>query len=494
MRLLKNAAAAISQVVISAVFLFILYRFVVKTVGINGLGAWSVAMSTVSASRIGDLGLTASVTRFTSHYSTIGDECKVAAVVTTVGITVTTTLLLLALALSPFLASILNFWLGAAQAQQVLILLPALLISLIFSTIGNVFQSALEGRQNYTQKAVLVCAGNFIFMAFGILLVSTYGIAGMAIAQIIQSLFLAGLGWILIKKTFQISQRSQFRWNSIIFRECIGYGSQVQIGGLALILSDVATKFTLGKFGGLSSVGCFEIATQLVFRIRMLIVSANQVIVPFIARIGPESRARIAGLYLDNFRLLMIFVPPLFGLIIYLTPFITKIWFGTHSHELNITVQSLCIFWGLNLFNVPAYFSNLGRGKVAWNTIGHIWIAITNIALSTALGSVFGYRGVLLGFGISLISGSFLIVFVFQREYNIKLWKNIKNEFYFGTALTASVVGISFLIYFALGHFGEFFRVCLCCAFSLFIAMLFARKSIFLNSMINKIKNGDFVN
>jgi O-antigen/teichoic acid export membrane protein len=49
------------------------------------------------------------------------------------------------------------------------------------------------------------------------------------------------------------------------------------------MLYDPITKALLTKFGGLSLVGYYEMANKLIYQIRSLKVSANQILVPAFA-------------------------------------------------------------------------------------------------------------------------------------------------------------------------------------------------------------------
>lgn len=66
-RLSHNVAANVAQMLIGAALLFALYRYINDTLGAAALGVWSVVLATASASRLADLGLSASVTRFVAR-------------------------------------------------------------------------------------------------------------------------------------------------------------------------------------------------------------------------------------------------------------------------------------------------------------------------------------------------------------------------------------------------------------------------------------------
>ncbi len=62
-QILINALMSIVQIIIISVVLFILYKFLLKTIGVEQLGIWSLVLATTSVSQIANFGLSGSVFR-----------------------------------------------------------------------------------------------------------------------------------------------------------------------------------------------------------------------------------------------------------------------------------------------------------------------------------------------------------------------------------------------------------------------------------------------
>ena len=56
------------QVVLVGISLFILYRFLLRSIGIERMGVWSVVLATTSVANVANLGISASVVRFVAKY------------------------------------------------------------------------------------------------------------------------------------------------------------------------------------------------------------------------------------------------------------------------------------------------------------------------------------------------------------------------------------------------------------------------------------------
>src|ERR1700691_2404856 len=64
LNLRRNSLYAVGEVVISGISLFLLYRKVVNTLGVEALGIWSLVLATTSLGRIADFGAASGLSRF----------------------------------------------------------------------------------------------------------------------------------------------------------------------------------------------------------------------------------------------------------------------------------------------------------------------------------------------------------------------------------------------------------------------------------------------
>ena len=67
-QVLINAGMSLLQIVVMSVVLFILYRFLLRTIGVAELGIWSLVFAATSVTQIANLGLSASVVKFVAKY------------------------------------------------------------------------------------------------------------------------------------------------------------------------------------------------------------------------------------------------------------------------------------------------------------------------------------------------------------------------------------------------------------------------------------------
>lgn len=421
-RLTTNALANVVQALGTAVLLFVLYRYVSMTLGVDQLGVWSVVMASASAARLADLGLGASVTRFVAQSRAQNEISRAAQVVETVVLTLAVLTGFAMLPLYAILVKVVPHLFDQGYLSLALEMLPYALASLWLTFIAAVFQGGLDGCQRMDFRAALLLSGQGLFLALSFLLVPKLGLLGLVWAQIGQGLFLTAAGYILLRHVLPELRGFPTRWNGHLLRSMLGYGVNVQGAAAFMLLLDPVTKALMSRFGGPTATGYFELANQIVIKARTLIVSANQAIVPYIATIADTDLARIGPTYRLNMRILVFATLPALVLLFAGAPTFSWILIGSHETELIALIYLLALAWTGNLIAVPAYFVNLGTGHVGWNTLTHAIIGLLNITLALILGTSFGGQGVAYAYAIALVTGSYFLISGFHRIHRLE-WR-----------------------------------------------------------------------
>jgi O-antigen/teichoic acid export membrane protein len=420
-KIFRNAGAATVQVVVSGLVMFGLYRYLIATLGVERLGIWSVVLATTSASRITELGLTGSVVPFVAKYLAHDDHRNASDTVQTA-----------VLSLGAFVGFVLvatylpSLWilsrvLPAAAIPQADALLPYALASLWITTMSGVFLSALDGCQRTDMRALFNMGSSVLTLLASMLLVPNFGLLGLAYGQLGLAGILLVASWICVKRELTALPCIPFRWNKASFKEMIHYGANFQIITFVAISFDPVTKALLSRFGGLATVGYYEMARSMLYQFRSLLTSPNQVLVPVVAGLQEFEPHRIQNVYRDSYRLQAFLSLPLYAGILSLIPEISRLWIGSYEKTFVLYVLLLTLGWFLNGLINPAYFSNLGIGKLKWNTIAHVLIGALNVLLGVLLGIEFGAIGVVIGWVLALVLGSSVVLIAFHIENRIPL-------------------------------------------------------------------------
>lgn len=451
-RVLINAIMSVVQVVVTGGVLFVLYRFLLDTIGIEQLGIWSVVLATTSVANIANFGLSASVVKFVAKYLARDEEQTVANVIQTSAISVGILTGLVLLIAYPFANWLLSLVIPVANLKDAFSILPYALLSLWIMVLASVFRAGLEGYQRFDLTSMLFMGGAIFYLILSFLLVPVYGLMGLAYAQVAQSSLLLMGTWVMLKQNLPLLPIVPYKWNRKLLREMVGYGLHFQAISISQMLCDPITKALLAKFGGLAMVGFYEMASRMLLQFRMLLVSANQVLVPVIADLQERAPKLIQDVYKDSYRLMLYIALPFYSIIIAFTPLISDIWIGHYEAIFVIFSILLAVNLFINTLSVPAYFSYLGTGDLKWNTLGHVTMAFMNTVLGLILGYFYGGIAVVIAWIFSAITGSLMIAISYCYSYKIRLRELLPRES-LGVALTCLIATFStLLIYYWSNH------------------------------------------
>jgi len=427
----RNVLSNVLQMALGALMSLLLYRYLAHSMGVDKLGVWSVVLATASASRLAGLGFGASVTRFVAKYLASAEPRQAAAVIETGTVTLSVVLAILLPAIHPLLAKLLVHLFEGEYVSDALVLLPYAMFSLWLSITAAVFQSGLDGCQRMDRRAGLMLVGQLLMLVLVYCLVPAFSLVGLAWAQVGRGIFLLLFGWLLLRRCLPHLSRLPLRWRSTAFREMLGYGVNVQIASVFMMLLDPLTKALMVKFGGATAAGYFEIANQLVVRLRGVVINANRAIVPRIAHLNEVLPERLPTIYRENLRLLALITLPCHTLAFAWAGIASLLVLGGRHAEFVFFLQLATVAWGVNVFAAPAYLSNLGTGRVGWNTLAHSLMGGLSGTLGFILGGRFGAAGVAWAYAISLVVGSWLLIAVFHRLHGVS-WRALAPREYTG--------------------------------------------------------------
>jgi O-antigen/teichoic acid export membrane protein len=420
-QVLINAIFSTLQILVISVILFVLYRFLLNTLGVEQLGVWSLVLATTSVTQFANFGLSGSVVKFVAKYIARGEDKNVSKVIQTAVLSVALFVGIILIIGYP----VAKFLLGLVISREFLpsahAILPHTFLAFWFLMITSIFQAGLDGYQRIDLRSLLLMGGAAVHLLLCFILAPRYGLIGVAYARVIQNIMIFLSSWFLLKRFLVLIPIFYYRWDKGIFKEMIGYSISFQTISVTTMFYDPITKGLLSKFGGISMVGFYEMASRMVQQFRSLIVSAIQVLVPAIAELKEKTPEKINSVYLDSYQLLFYLALPLYTFVIVSTPIISELWIGHYERVFNIFATLLSIGWFLNTLNAPAYFVNLGIGELRWNVIGHITIGILNAGLGVFLGAFYDGIGVVIAWACSLALGSSMIYIAYHFKHGVPI-------------------------------------------------------------------------
>ncbi len=441
-----NALTSAAQVVVVGLVYFFLYRFLLHQLGAAMLGIWSLVLATASLATMANLGITAGLVKFVADINAKGQKDGLHTLLFTAFVTISTFFGVLVVLLYFLLVLLLPKIVAHEYLAVAVKMLPYSLFSLFTNEIGSVFTSVLDGFQKNYRKNVIYIASSILMLIAGYWLVPKFGITGMAYAQAGQSIFVATSAFISSLKLINFSSFLRSRWSKAAFKQMFSYGVKFQFISVCQMLYEPTTKALLSKFGGLSLVGFYEMASRLVSQVKSLLVNANQVMVPVIAAAMHNNKEEITKIYKKTFDVIMLICVPLISALIVFAPTVSQLWVGRYEPEFVNSIYLLCVGSFFNILCGPAYFGFMGEGNLGGLLKAHLFMAIANIIFGALAGVWLKGYGIIGMWSIVLASGSILVMKDYHKHNNIQVSQLFPSKtLYLLICMMAAVILIKIL-------------------------------------------------
>ena len=418
-RIAPNAGFAVLQVITTAATLFLLYRYLLSTLGADALGVWSLVAAAASLAAVSSLGLTGGTVRFVSKYLAVGDRAKAGSAAETATISIGATMAVATLLFWPLASWVVALLVPIRWLEEAQELVPFTLAALWLASTAGAVLAGLDGCHRITTRSVVTMATQPLLLVLTVWWVPSLGLKGVATAQLVQYGVWLVLGWILLRRQLPTMSRVPHRWSLAMFQEMWRYGLNFQAISIMTMLLDPLAKALLSSFGGLSAVAYFEMANRMVSQARLLIASANQVLVPYYSKVAETSRERLRGVYEQNLQLTVLLSTLVFGSLVPLLPLVSELWIGRLQPQFLFFSVVLLLGWLANAVATPAYFANLGGGWISRNLYAHLAQSGSMAVLGVMGGAVAGARGVAFAYMLALFVGSGVLLATIHRSEHI---------------------------------------------------------------------------
>ena len=408
--LFRNAFFSVAEVIWGGIVLFILFGYVAAHVGVAAIGAWSLVVSTISVSRIADIGVGRSLIRFVPAALARNRPDEAAKLIETALTAIAFVFLVIAVLGEPLFAFAVRASVNTGEEALALSILGYALLAYWLSNVASVFLSALASVHRYDQRSIVSMAGTAVQLAAAIVLVPRAGLIGLVWAQIVQNVVVFFGAFFLLRRQLPAIGILPFRFSRASFNEMLGFSASLQLMSIASFLFEPATKLLLSNIAGLTTVGYYELANRMVSQARTLLVSATQVATPALAGLNEKDSARASDVYLRTTQSTWVLTFPLMATIAAFSPAISELWLGHLSAEFVAFAWILSVAWTINLLCAPAFFMGLASGYIRWNLWGWVVISIANLVLGILFGLLWGGVGVVCASALALSLGSLIIL------------------------------------------------------------------------------------
>lgn len=421
-RISINAISTFIQICISTVVVFFLYPFLLRQLGVERFGLWTLLLVIPTFSNLAQFGLTDTLVKFVAQYNAKNNIQRIEKLLHS-----SIWIILFILSLTCLIIIMARFQiiqlLGITQEyiSEAIVLINYLIIFIFLNMIGGFYHSIIKGLQRIDISNIIISLGMLIYMLLAFLLTPKYGLQGLVLSQVLQAawFFLMTLCW--LKARYKKLRLFPSKWSFSEVKEVKAYALNIQFAGISGMFAEPVTKILLGRLVSLESVAFFDLANRIVMQIRSILVGMMSVIVPTISELNERSRSQVVNIFKRLFNYSFTSSAIIMGSLIATSPIVISLWLHRSDNQLIYALIWLAFAHFISIIASPAYFVFKGIGILRYNTICHFSIAISNLVLGLLFGLLFGYYGIVLAWSASVCLANLYLIWSYCRISRILL-------------------------------------------------------------------------
>lgn len=431
---LANAASTWTTNSVHLVMAFVMSPIMVRGLGDQRYGVWSVVESALAYLALFDLGISASIVRNIARFDEIDDERRLkGAYSTSLLIFSIAAAAVLAIALGMAIAWRHPFGLEGELARDARWLLALFGIRLALSLPFGVYGAALEGLARYQLKSaiklVFLLGGSAVFL---IVLLEGGGIVALALTNVIGVLAEQICLAVVLR---HYAPQMRFSWRDVdreSFHNIRGYSANAFVALLAGHISFRTDALVIGSFMDMRFVTYFGLAAKLIDYAKTSLYSAVTVLTPQISAMearGDEDGIRRVLIRATRYVLLLM-TPVQVGFVMLGRSFL-NVWMRdpAYGDECYPTLVILSIPFALTVSQAISGRILYGTGRLGWFARMTMLEAVLNLIMSLILVQRFGVQGVAWGTTIpNFIFNASLAVYV-CRMFSVPISQYLRQSF-----------------------------------------------------------------
>lgn len=428
-RVLKNSSFNLIGWVIPAVINLVTVPFYIHMLSAEGYGIWLILGSITGYLSLVQFGLGPAITKYVASYSGQNNQSDLIGSINA-GLLYSSIIgAISALVISIFSYKLLHlFNIQSSPTQNFVWVVYLVGITFLFVLLNNVLSAAFDGMQRFDVSNQFTLGISIVSIIISIALVlSGFGILGMAIGSLTSNLIGFLLGLLLLRKlqpnySFQFSQVKRalptiFRFSTFAF-----------VMQIARVFTSRLPELVITIILGPAYVTYFTVPTRLITLLSTGISSIASVLFPLSSELHAKGdHSQLFQSYILSQKYLILFCTPFYVISAVFAREILMIWLGKDFAEqswLVLTIAS-CTYLVSLLTIVPSHFL-LGQGYVRFIASFSVGVAIISSALIIPLTSRFGILGT--AFSVLSTQAVGLLYFLYSnRKLGLTMAKWLKT-------------------------------------------------------------------
>lgn len=425
LNLKENVIAAVVSFGLNLVLTFFVYKLVIKGGGLASLGLWSTLMSWIFLVRLGDVGMSSAVVRFLAQCNSINETGRIRAYLDT-SLFINTALFAILAGISYFLFTTnieIILPLGSSDVEDrslAISVFPIMFTAFVLSNISGTILGGLTGLHLGYKASIVSTLGTIVQLCVAVTLVPKLGLAGLAWGQLCHHLVMSIVGWGMILTALKRASGAHGgmlpRYFSVTqLREMLGFSVKMQISNIIAGLFEPISKIIIGRFGGLTLLGQYELAYKLVSLPRNTVVAGAHATTAAMTQFLKFDIDEARDLYSKTQRNLVSKGSAVMLITLAGCPIASVYWLGYVDMELWAYTAILTVGFTINIFSVSAYLLGTSSGRLNGNILANFFALLAMVSLSGLASFTVNSSLLIVGPFVGLTVGG-LIVLIYNRR------------------------------------------------------------------------------
>jgi O-antigen/teichoic acid export membrane protein len=399
------------------------YPVYLAYLGYDTFGLWVILNTVVAVAQVGNLGLSAALTKLVAEENGRGGHRAIAqysstatALLGAIGLAVA----VVAMAGRGWIA--IAFGLTGAAGTQVSTFIPWVALLSAWVLILQVPQGVLTGLGRMDQFNYVSFLAQVLGFAVALgMLALGLGMASMVLAGAVSAAFTHISCVVLIRRAADLPRGAGVSRHAA--RRLLHFGAPIFGASLLNLLLQPFNKIVVSRRIGVDALPLLEIAFSAAFALRGLVEAGMRALTPEISRMVGAGREEMAlharALARRAFWIVLGLGSPIFAFVIVFAPAILRAWLGSRFVSGQVDIFRIATGGALvSLLGVTAYYVLLGLGRVWTIFLAHVVQSLLNVAVVLGTMALAGYSTLaMVGWGwVAGASGATLLLLLAQGQ------------------------------------------------------------------------------
>ncbi len=440
---LRNIIFSFAQTAITMTCLFLSYRILIQTSGLEALGMWSLLLAFGGFVRLFDVSGASALGRFVpraKHSSDGGNQVEVihTLLVSSCILNFGVVLIFFGMALAFVVPSI-----DDAQRSDARAILPWIMLTLFLMPLSAGVSAAIDGLQRADLRSVIVAIASVISLVINFVLVPFWGTTGFAIGHVAQMGIIIILGWIVLRRHVEGFGWVPSNWRPEVFRRTLMYSLKINGIGLVAVFFEPLCRVLIGFSAGTSSLAVYELASRVIVQIRALVLAGAAPLLPLLASMSGSNDPKFEEVLLRTSRAILWLSPTVALLSVLAAPAVSFVVLERIDSSLIQMNAILSWGWSISLSVVPLYLAAQSTGNLQWNFLSHLALAVSVVLFWMLLPHSFGEIKVVVGIALGLLASALCVLFGNTRSLGQSRTVRSLSLGYISAGMTITIICVA---------------------------------------------------